>query len=90
MDQTNVALLASAAAAREQYVSDLELAERAQSQERASAQLACDRRIQEARTRYREACEHAWLRYISKISGGTDIPIADDDAHNREEGLKGR
>ena len=63
-------VLAIATADMDQYIRELEAAERAYSQEKASANLACDLRISEARRRLSEAREHAWQRYSQKISGG--------------------
>jgi hypothetical protein len=65
-------VLAIATADRDQYTRELEAAERAYSQEKASANLACDLRVAEARRRLRKAREHAWLRYSSKISGAEE------------------
>ena len=63
-------VLAADVADRDQYIRELDVAVNAVNQEEASANLARDRRVTEARIRFREAREHAWLRYSSKISGG--------------------
>ena len=63
-------VLAADVADRDQYIRELDAAVNAVNQEEASANLARDRRVTEARIRFREAREHAWLRYSSKISGG--------------------
>ena len=63
-------MLAADRADRDQYIRELDAAVSAMNQEEASANLARDRRVTEARIRFKEAREHAWQRYSQKISGG--------------------